>query len=80
MSFPVYIPIGPWRVHPHLLFESLSYFIGVFGYPLLAGHLIVARGIPALLSATMLIALGNFAIALGRLLPRLRALAGQATN
>ena len=28
MSFPVYIPIGPWRVHPHLLFESLSYFIG----------------------------------------------------
>lgn len=28
MSFPVYIPIGPWQVHPHLLFESLSYFIG----------------------------------------------------
>jgi prolipoprotein diacylglyceryltransferase len=28
VSFPVYIPIGPWRVHPHLLFESLSYFIG----------------------------------------------------
>ena len=28
MTFPVYIPIGPWRIHPHLLFESLSYFIG----------------------------------------------------
>ena len=28
MSFPVYIPIGPWRIHPHLFFESLSYFIG----------------------------------------------------
>jgi len=61
-----------------LLLFSLSYFIGVFGYPLLAGHLIVARGIPALLSATMLIALGNFAIALGRLLPRLRAMTRRA--
>jgi prolipoprotein diacylglyceryltransferase len=28
VSFPVYIPIGPWRIHPHLLFESLSYFVG----------------------------------------------------
>jgi phosphatidylglycerol---prolipoprotein diacylglyceryl transferase len=28
MTFPVYIPIGPWRIHPHLFFESLSYFIG----------------------------------------------------
>ncbi len=28
MSFPVYIPIGPWEIHPHLLFETLSYFIG----------------------------------------------------
>jgi phosphatidylglycerol:prolipoprotein diacylglycerol transferase len=28
VTFPVYIPIGPWKVHPHLLFESLSYFIG----------------------------------------------------
>ena len=63
-----------------LLLFSLSYFIGVFGYPLLAGHLIVARGIPALLSATMLIALCNFAIALARLLPRLRTMARQATN
>jgi prolipoprotein diacylglyceryltransferase len=28
VTFPVYVPIGPWQVHPHLLFESLSYFIG----------------------------------------------------
>jgi phosphatidylglycerol---prolipoprotein diacylglyceryl transferase len=28
MSFPVYIPIGPWQIHPHLFFETLSYFIG----------------------------------------------------
>ncbi len=28
MSFPVYLPIGPWQVHPHLFFETLSYFIG----------------------------------------------------
>jgi phosphatidylglycerol---prolipoprotein diacylglyceryl transferase len=28
MSFPVYIPIGPWQIHPHLFFESLAYFIG----------------------------------------------------
>jgi phosphatidylglycerol---prolipoprotein diacylglyceryl transferase len=28
VTFPVLIPIGPWTVHPHLFFESLSYFIG----------------------------------------------------
>jgi phosphatidylglycerol---prolipoprotein diacylglyceryl transferase len=28
VSFPVYIPIGRWQVHPHLFFETLSYFIG----------------------------------------------------
>ena len=28
MSFPVFIPIGPWQIHPHLFFESISYFIG----------------------------------------------------
>jgi phosphatidylglycerol---prolipoprotein diacylglyceryl transferase len=28
MTFPVYIPIGPWRFHPHLFFETLSYFVG----------------------------------------------------
>jgi prolipoprotein diacylglyceryltransferase len=28
VTFPVYVPIGPWQVHPHLLFETLSYFVG----------------------------------------------------
>jgi prolipoprotein diacylglyceryltransferase len=28
VTFPVYIPVGPWTVHPHLFFESLSYFVG----------------------------------------------------
>ena len=28
MTFPVWIPLGPWRVHPHLLFESLAYIAG----------------------------------------------------
>jgi phosphatidylglycerol---prolipoprotein diacylglyceryl transferase len=28
VTFPVYIPIGPWQVHPHLFFETLSYFVG----------------------------------------------------
>jgi len=62
-----------------LLLFSLSYFIGVFGYPLLAGHLLVIWGVPGLLSVTMLIAIGNFVIALGRLLPRLRVVTKQVT-
>lgn len=28
MDFPVWIPIGPWRIHPHLFFETLAYVIG----------------------------------------------------
>lgn len=28
MEFPVYLHIGSWRIHPHVLFETLSYFIG----------------------------------------------------
>ncbi|WP_160033847.1 prolipoprotein diacylglyceryl transferase [Paenibacillus sp. An7] len=28
MDFPVYLTIGSLRIHPHVLFESLSYFIG----------------------------------------------------
>ena len=32
MTFPVMIPIGSWRVHPHLFFEVLAYAVaaGVF--------------------------------------------------
>ena len=27
MTFPVLIPIGPWRVHPHVFFEALAYTV-----------------------------------------------------
>jgi phosphatidylglycerol:prolipoprotein diacylglycerol transferase len=27
MTFPVWIPIGGWRVHPHLFFEMLAYAV-----------------------------------------------------
>lgn len=32
MSFPVYIPIGPWQVHPHALFDTLAYLAGAQVY------------------------------------------------
>ncbi len=28
MEFPVYLYLGSWRIHPHVLFESLGYFLG----------------------------------------------------
>ncbi|MDF2629183.1 MAG: diacylglyceryl transferase [Symbiobacteriaceae bacterium] len=28
LTFPVYIPVGPYQIHPHFLFETLAYFIG----------------------------------------------------
>src|SRR5215831_2225954 len=28
MSFPVYLPIGPFNLHPHVVFETLAYAIG----------------------------------------------------
>ena len=27
MSFPVYIHVGPWRFHPHWIFETLAYAV-----------------------------------------------------
>ena len=60
-----------------LVLFSLAYFVGVFGFPWLAGLIIVSQGMGALLSVILLIALLNWAIALGRLvwrrLPRSRA-------
>jgi phosphatidylglycerol---prolipoprotein diacylglyceryl transferase len=29
MHFPVYIGIGSWQIHPHLLFESLAYAVAL---------------------------------------------------
>lgn len=28
MTFPLYLELGPWRIHPHLLFELVAYFVG----------------------------------------------------
>ena len=27
MDFPVYLPLGPWKIHPHLLFEAIAYSV-----------------------------------------------------
>ena len=50
-----------------LLLFSLAYFIGVFGFPLLAGQIIVQYGMQALMLTVLGIALLNWAISLGRL-------------
>ncbi|KAF0863757.1 MFS transporter [Pseudomonas sp. LD120] len=50
-----------------LLLFSLSYFIGVFGFPWLAGKIIVEAGIQALLLSVLGVALLNWLISLGRL-------------
>jgi prolipoprotein diacylglyceryltransferase len=28
VTFPVLIPLGPWRLHPHVVFELLAYAVG----------------------------------------------------
>ena len=29
LAFPVWIPLGPWHVHPHFVFESLAYTVAL---------------------------------------------------
>ncbi|MGG7581308.1 MFS transporter [Rhizobium sp. Nf11,1] len=53
-----------------LLLFSLSYFIGVFGFPLIAGNLIVSSGIQAMLYVLLLLAILNVAIVLFRIAQR----------
>ncbi|WP_095078832.1 MFS transporter [Pseudomonas sp. Irchel s3h17] len=60
-----------------LLLFSLGYFVGVFGFPLLAGRIIVEQGLPSLLLSVLALALLNWSITLGRLLWR-RATASKA--
>jgi len=55
-----------------LLLFSLSYFIGIFGFPMIAGRTIVTLGIGTMLLATLAIAVANWAIAVGRLIDRKR--------
>ena len=35
MTFPVLIPIGPWRVHSHPVFEIAGYVVGFAAYLIL---------------------------------------------
>ena len=53
-----------------LVLFSLAYFVGVFGFPWLAGQVIVNFGMAALLWIVLAIALCNWAITLGRLVWR----------
>ena len=54
-----------------LLLFSLAYFVGVFGFPLIAGNLIVSSGINAMLSLVLALAIANSAIVVFRSLHRL---------
>lgn len=53
-----------------LLLFSLSYFVGVFGFPLVAGYLISGYGLRVMLLATLGVAVINTAIPLVRVLDR----------
>ncbi|WEK29365.1 MAG: MFS transporter [Candidatus Pseudomonas phytovorans] len=53
-----------------LLLFSLSYFVGVFGFPLLAGKVIIDQGLPMMLLILLGISLLNWSITLGRLVWR----------
>jgi MFS family permease len=53
-----------------LLLFSLAYFVGVFGFPWLAGRIIVDYGLPTLLLSVMAVALLNWLITVARLIWR----------
>ncbi|MFQ6573568.1 MFS transporter [Pseudomonas sp. UM16] len=55
-----------------LLLFSLAYFLGVFGFPWLAGNLIVSGGTEAMMFSLLAVALINWAISIGRLYERRR--------
>lgn len=61
-----------------LVLFSLSYFVGVFGFPLFAGKVIVNYGMPALLYIILIIALCNWSITLARIVWRRTMVAATA--
>ncbi|MGX0891228.1 MFS family permease [Pseudomonas sp. ADAK2 TE3594] len=61
-----------------LVLFSLSYFVGVFGFPLFAGKVIVNYGMPALLYIILVIALCNWSITLARIVWRRTMVAAAA--
>lgn len=59
------------KIPQSLLLFSLAYFVGVFGFPLVAGSLIVSSGIEAMLSVVLALAIMNASIVAFRTLHRL---------
>ena len=55
-----------------LVLFSLGYFVGVFGFPWIAGRIIVSDGMPTLLWLILGLAVCNWSITVGRLLWRKR--------
>ena len=53
-----------------LLLFSLAYIIGVFGFPLIAGNLIVSSGVQTMLYVVLMLAVLNFALVLFRIAQR----------
>ncbi|MGZ4107844.1 MAG: prolipoprotein diacylglyceryl transferase [Tumebacillaceae bacterium] len=61
MTFPVMIHLGPLVIHPHLLFESLAYFIGfrVYLYTRDKGRIPTEKAMWIVVGATLGAALGS---------------------
>ena len=53
-----------------LLLFSLAYFVGVFGFPWLAGKIIVDYGMPVLMLSLLVIAALNWMLTVARLIGR----------
>lgn len=60
----------PETLIPQSLLFSLSYFIGVFGFPLIAGQLIAQSGIQSMLHALLIVGLVNYGITIFRIISR----------
>lgn len=67
----------PSMIAQSLLLFSLSYFVGLFGYPIVAGRLIVDQGVDGLLNATLGLSCLNLMIALIRFATKPRTLGRQ---
>ncbi|XEC94904.1 prolipoprotein diacylglyceryl transferase family protein [Paenibacillus tarimensis] len=61
MAFPVYIDIGPWSIHPHVLFEALAYFMGfrVYVWTRTKGKMPFLQGLQIIAGAAVGAAVGS---------------------
>ena len=71
VSYPIVKAMAANDAEPHLMSATLqvfglSYFVGVFGFPFIAGWIISTRGITLLLGAATLLAFIEFLLALHR--------------